>query len=285
MAAPQHSLPAFQQRRSFVLTALQYLIVTVVVFYGTLCIGMYLVQERLLFFPERLPPGSRYTFDLPHEEFFIPVEGAELHTLWFRTADPRGVVLYFHGNGGNVQIAKVVAPHLIERGYDVVMADYRGYGLSTGAISSEAQLLADAAAVYAWVMERYPETQIVLYGSSLGSGFASWLAANHQPRLLILESPYYSIEAIARRRFPWAPSFLLKYPLRSYSWIGQVRCPVVIFHGTNDHVIPFADGEQLAAEVTAPLSFYRLEGGRHVDSIYFRVYQEAIDQVLGASRQ
>lgn len=277
MAASPNPSP----RRLSMLTALQYLIVTITIPYITLCAGIYLLQERLIFFPERTPPGTRYNIDLPFEEFFIPVEGASLHTLWFRVSHPRGVVLYFHGNGGNLEIAAAVAPDFVARGYDVVMADYRGYGQSTGSISSEAQLLADAEAIYRWVAERYPEAQIVLFGSSLGSGLASRLAADHQPRLLILESPYYSVEAIARRRFPWAPSFLLKYPLRSYSWIGQVRCPVVIFHGTNDTVIPFADGEQLATAITAPLFFYRIEGGGHVDSARFRIYHEVIDQLLG----
>lgn len=267
------------------LTALQYLIVTVTVLYVSLCAGIYLVQERLIFHPERVQPGTRYTFDHPFEELFLPVEGASLHTLWFHANEPQGVVVYFHGNGGSLRMWGTRAAPLVDRGYDVIMVDYRGYGQSTGTISSEAQLLADANAVYAWVLDRYPETQIVLYGSSLGTSFASWLAANHQPRLLILESPFYSIEELARHNFPWVPSFLLKYPLRSYSWIGQVRCPVIIFHGTDDPVIPFADSKRLAGEVTAPLSFYRLEGGGHVDFDDYLLYHEALDRSLGPISQ
>ncbi|WP_299755220.1 alpha/beta hydrolase [uncultured Chloroflexus sp.] len=252
--------------------------------YTLLCATAYVAQERLLFFPEYDPPGTQYNFGWPVEEVFIPVEGATLHALWFRTTNPTGVILYFHGNGGSLRSWGAVAPDFIIRGYEVVMVDYRGYGQSSGSISSEAQLLADAEAVYAWVLERYPESQVVLYGSSLGTGFASWLAANHQPSLLILESPFYSIETLARRMFPWVPSILLKYPLRTHSWIDRVRCPVVIFHGTNDTVIPFADGERLASTVTAPLTFYRLEGGGHVDFGRYRIYHEALNQALGPRR-
>lgn len=285
MTTLQPSTSASAKRRSLVLTSLQYLIVTMTILYISLCASIYLAQERLIFSPERIPPGTRYSFDRPFEELFLPVEGASLHTLWFRASNPQGVVIYFHGNGGSLRMWGSRAVPLVDRGYDVIMVDYRGYGQSTGTISSEAQLLADAAAVYTWALDHYPETQIVLYGSSLGTSFASWLAANHQPRLLILESPFYSIDTIARRLFPWTPSFLLKYPLRSYSWIGQVRCPVIIFHGTNDSIIPFADGERLASAVTAPLSFYRLEGGGHVDFDNYRLYHEALDIALGAISQ
>lgn len=252
--------------------------------YALICAAIYAFQERLIFFPEFDPPGTQYHFGWPVDEVLIPVEGATLHGLWFRTTDPQGVILYFHGNGGSLRSWGAVAPDFVIRGYDVVMVDYRGYGQSTGSISSEAQLLADAEVIYAWVRARYPEHQIVLYGSSLGTSLASWLAAHHRPRLLILESPLYSVEAIARRQFPWVPGFLLKYPLRSHTWIGLVQCPVVIFHGTHDPVIPYSDGERLATAVTAPLSFYRLEGGLHVDSARFSVYHMVLDQVLGNRR-
>jgi fermentation-respiration switch protein FrsA (DUF1100 family) len=163
--------------------------------------------------------------------------------------------------------------------------DYRGYGQSGGSIAGEAQLHADMAAVYTWVAARYPEEQVVLYGRSLGSGLAARLAAEHRPRLLILESPFYSLEAIARRQFPFVPPFLLKYPLRTWSWIGQVGCPVMIIHGTADEVVPFADGERLAASVAAPLRFYPVAGGGHNDLARFPAYWEAIDEILGAERR
>lgn len=249
--------------------------------YALLCTLLYLAQERLIFFPERDPLGTRYAFGVPADELFIPVKGAQLHALLFHAKEPRGVILYLHGNAGSLRSWGTVAPALVERGYDVLMVDYRGYGQSTGQINGEAQLHADMAAVYGWLSGRYPEEQIVLYGRSLGSGLAARLAAEHRPRLLILESPYDSLEAIARRQFAFVPPFLLKYPLRTYQWIGEVRSPVVIVHGTADTVIPFTDGERLAAAVTTPIQFHPIEGGDHNDLGQFPAYQAAIDAALG----
>lgn len=253
--------------------------------YTILCALIYAMQERLIFFPERDPPGTRYLFGVPVEEQHIPVEGAQLHALLFRAPEPRGVILYLHGNAGSLRSWGAVAPDFVARGYDVLLVDYRGYGQSSGSIAGEAQLHADVAAVYAWVAARYPEEQIVLYGRSLGSGLAVRLAAERRPRLLILESPFYSLEAIARRQFPFLPPFLLKYPLRTWSWIGQVRCPVVIIHGTADEVVPFADGERLSASVTAPLRFHQVENGGHNDLSGLPAYWAAIDEALGAERR
>ncbi len=248
--------------------------------YVLLCMFIYFVQERLIFFPEIDPPGTSYAVGIPVTEVFIPVEDARLHALWFTTPAPLGVILYFHGNGGSLRSWVSVAPDLVERGYDVVLVDYRGYGQSSGQISSERQFLADAEAVFQWVTERYPVDQVIIYGVSLGASVASWLAARHQPRLLILESPFYSLEELARRQFAWVPPFLLKYPLRSSSWIGHARSPVVIIHGTADRLIPIGDAERLAALVTAPLQFYRIEGGGHSNLVTFAAYHDVMDAVL-----
>jgi uncharacterized protein len=248
--------------------------------YISVCTMLFLWQERLIFYPERDPPGTRYAFSHPAEEVWIPVDGATLHALWFRVPEPQGVILYLHGNAGSLRSWGTVAPELVAYGYDLLIFDYRGYGQSSGQIQSESQLHADAAAVAAWVLARYPETPLVLYGRSLGSALAVRLAAEHQPRLLILESPFYSLEHLARRQFPWAPSFLLKYPLRAHAWIGQVRSPVVIIHGTDDAIVPFADGERLAGAVTAPLQFHAVAGGGHNDLARFPAYWAAITAAL-----
>ena len=262
------------------LPAILHVLALVAVGYALLCALLYLAQERLIFFPERDSTGTPYAFGVPAEELFLPVEGAQLHALLFRAPEPRGVILYLHGNAGSLRTWGAVAPDPVAYGYDVLMVDYRGYGQSTGRIAGEGELHADMAAVYARLATRYPEEQIVLYGRSLGSGLATQLAAEQRPRLLILESPYHSMEAIARRQFALVPPFLLKYPLRTYQWVGQVRCPVVIVHGTADAVVPFADGERLAASVNASLRFHPVEGGGHNDLGRFPAYQAAIDEAL-----
>lgn len=241
---------------------------------------LFVMQESLIFFPQRDGPGTSYEFGLPVEELFVAVDGAELHALHFRTADPQGVVLYLHGNAGSLHSWGAVAPDLVTHGYDLFIIDYRGYGQSSGRITSEAQLHTDMARVYDHVQTLYPEDQIVLYGRSLGTPLAARLAADNNPRLLILESPFYSLEVLARRQFPFVPGFLVKYPLRTHEWIAWVQCPVVIIHGRDDAIVPFADGERLQAHVRAPLSFYAIDGGGHNDLSLFPAYHAALAKVL-----
>lgn len=252
----------------------------IIVTYLALCVIIYLRQEQMIFFPRRDPPGTSYDFGRPVSEVWLPVAGARLHALWFQVPNPQGVILYLHGNADSLSSWGRSAAALTDFGYDLLMVDYRGYGQSSGSIDGEAQLHADMDVAYAWVRERYPESHIVIYGRSLGTGLAVRLAALNQPGLLILESPYYSMELLARRQIPWAPPFLLKYPLRSYRWISQVQSPVVIFHGTADNLIPFEDSVRLANQVRAPLSFYTLEGGGHGGLEHFELYREGLRRAL-----
>ncbi len=106
-------------------TLLRFLGLMVIGYVGV-CSMIYLVQERLIFFPERDPPGTRYEFGLPVEEVWIPVDGAVLHALWFRQASAQGVILYFHGNGGTLRSWGEVAHDLVPYGYDLVIVDIVG---------------------------------------------------------------------------------------------------------------------------------------------------------------
>ena len=119
-------------------------------------------------------------------------------------------------------------------GYDVFLPDYRGYGKSGGRISSQAQLLADADTVHRQLLAEYPESRTVILGYSLGTGPATWLAARHHPKLLILQAPYFSMRDMAARLYPFVPGFLLRYPMPTNELIGRVGAPVVLFHGDHD---------------------------------------------------
>jgi len=104
-------------------------------------------QENLIFFPEILPPDYKYTFSQPFEEATVPVEGATINAVLFRSANPKGVILYFHGNAGSLRTWGDVAGDFTSRGYDILIPDYRGFGKSTGSISNEKMLLADGLSV------------------------------------------------------------------------------------------------------------------------------------------
>jgi alpha-beta hydrolase superfamily lysophospholipase len=253
---------------------------TIVVLYSSLCWWLYVNQERMLFHPRGLARDYDYGFQAPFDEVFIPVEGATLAAVHFRVPNPRGVVLFLHGNGETLLSAEYSGLPFMNQGYDVVAVDYRGYGKSDGKIDGEAQLLDDMRAVLAFVRSRYPDEQIVLYGRSIGSGLAIKLAAESSPRLLIVEAAYFSMSDLVAQKMPAAPRFLLRYPLRSDQWIGDVRSPIVLFHGTDDELIPYDSSVRLAALIRGPHELVTVQGGRHANIPSFPIYEQTLERVL-----
>ncbi len=209
---------------------------------------IYFGQERMIFHPRALGPDYVYE---EGEELMVPTpDGVELSTVWLRKPDPKGVVLYFHGNVGDNRRSMYQLRDLLALPYDVVLWDYRGFGKSGGHVSSDAQLLADAEVVYATVAATYGEDRVHLLGYSLGTGMASHVAARNRPAQLVLVAPYTSLIAMKNQFFWWLPDFLLKYHLDTSDVIDEVTIPTTIFHGTDDELIPFSMAEQL--ETLAP---------------------------------
>ena len=248
--------------------------------YILICAALYFLQERLIFYPEVLAPDFTFTFPGRFEEIALPSDGAGISALYFKADHPKGVVLYFHGNAGSLRSWGTVAHTFVERGYDVLMPDYRGYGKSSGHIASEQMLHADAAVAYQYLLAHYPEDQIVVYGRSIGSGIATYLAKSHRPRMLILETPYFSLKEIVRQHYPFVPGGQLKYPLRTDLWIGDVACPVFLFHGTSDDLIPHGASERLAALVRTEHELITIVGGGHNDLGNFEQYGQQLDRIL-----
>jgi hypothetical protein len=251
--------------------------------YLLICGLLYFHQERLIFFPEVLAADFRFTFTAPFEEVTWQVDGVTLHAIHFKAQHAKGVVLYLHGNAGSVQSWGNVAAPFLDQHYDVLMPDYRGYGKSTGTIANESTLLADAEIAYTYVLQHYPEHHILIYGRSLGSGPAVYLAKEHQPRLLILETPYYNLQELAGAHMPWAPRFLLKYPLRTDRWIGAVACPIFLFHGTDDELIPYASSQRLTGLIQTEHRLITIPGGTHNTLPASPIYQEHLRQILDSA--
>ncbi len=231
--------------------------------YVAICALLYWRQEKLLFFPTKLADDFSYPFARPFTEVSLPVEGAIINAVHFTHPAPKGVLLYLHGNGDIIARLERVADYFLTLDYAVVIPDYRGYGKSSGSITTEQELHADMAAVYGYVQTLYPESQITLYGQSMGSGLAAKLAADNQPARLILESPYYSIRDMVAIRFPWLPRFLLTYQLRTDLWIGEIGCPVYLIHGTADPVIPYHASERLYGLIRGEKELLSVPGAGH----------------------
>ncbi len=242
--------------------------------------ALYFFQEKLMFLPSTLAQDYKYQFDYPFEELFLKIEDeATINALHFKAENPKGVILYFHGNAGDLSRWGKITEFFVEKRYDVLVMDYRTYGKSIGKLSEDA-IYKDAQYCYDYLLERYSENEITLYGRSLGTGIASYLASKNNAKRLILETPYYSILDIAKHRFPMFPvKQLLKYRFPTFQYLPKVKCPITIIHGTEDNVVPFSSGKKLS-ELESDIDFFTVKGGGHNNLIEFEDYHKAIDNVI-----
>jgi uncharacterized protein len=247
--------------------------------YLALCAALYFLQERLIFMPEKLPADFRFTFPGKFAEHAIDVDGARLSALWFRAERAKGTVFYLHGNAGSLRDWGDVAPSFTERGYDVFILDYRGFGKSTGTIASEHELHDDTARAHAYLAQRSPAQPIYIYGRSIGTGLAVELARRHAPRALLLEAPYANLARLARTHYPWVPSLLLRYRLASDECIAHVRAPVHFFHGSDDTTVAPENTRALARLTRAARYVHIIKGG-HNDLRHTKAYNTALDIAL-----
>lgn len=265
--------------------------ITVTIFYillvlaGLLVLGnvfTYPLQGLFIFRPRRLAKDYRFRFEAPFEEITLPVRHGHLNALWFRRPEgaPEGVVLYFHGNSANLVRWGNLYHYFFRKGYDFFVYDYRGFGKSRGR-RSEGLLYEDAREVYRHVRQYYAPDRIVLFGRSLGTAFACRLAAEEPARLLILETPFAGMRDLFYTYYPLLPRlFLFKYRLANRPYLGKVACPVVIFQGTADRVVPYTSAVQLQPLLKEGDVFVTIPMGRHNDLMIYEAYQRKMDAIL-----
>lgn len=243
--------------------------------------AVYFFQEKLLFLPSKLEQNYQYQFKHNFEELFLKTdENATINALHFKVENPKGVILYFHGNAGDLSRWGIIAEYFVAQQYDVLIMDYRTYGKSTGKLS-EVALYSDAQYCYDYLSKFYTEDQITLYGRSLGTGIASYLVSINNPKQLILETPYFSILDVAKHRFPIFPTKqLLKYHFPTHQFLPKAKCPITIVHGTDDSIVPYSSGEKLSKLNIKDLNFFTVEGGNHNNLIEFESYHKTIKTIL-----
>ncbi|MDY8135615.1 alpha/beta hydrolase [Aquimarina sp. 2201CG5-10] len=250
--------------------------------YGVISLLLYIFQEQLLFHPEKLDNNYTFQFDYSFDELFLETsDGAKLNGLHFKVENSKGVILYFHGNKGSLRRWGSIATFFVEKQYDVVIMDYRGYGKSQGKMTEE-YLYSDAQQFYEYTKQYYPENKINIYGRSLGTGIAVKTASVNNPGNLILETPYYNLENVAKNWLPIFPvKWLLRYKIPSNAFIKDVSCRTTIYHGTKDKVVPYESGKQLFDSISNQNKrLITVEGGGHNDLIMYREYLKTIDDIL-----
>lgn len=257
----------------------QFLFVISVIYSLTCCI-MYLFQDKIIFKPTVLAQDYTFKFETPFEEIFLETpQNGRIHSIWFKNKNPKGIIVYFHGNKAGLERWGNITEYFAKKNYDVFVMDYRGYGKSTGELN-EQLLYKDAQAVYDFVKKTYNEADIIIYGRSLGSGIATNIASKNNPKKVILETPYFSIIDIANSWLPILPEFIYEYKIKSGDYIKKVNCPVTIFHGTQDRVIPLSSAKKLFKVANFPKELIVIETANHGNINAFDAYHKKIDELL-----
>lgn len=254
-----------------------------VLLYAVIGIALYYLQEKFLFHPEKLPAGYSWKFDVPFKELNIPFNEKDTVNMvkFFPTDSVRkGVVIYYHGNKENIgRYAKFVTL-FTANGYEVWMQDYPGYGKSTGT-RTEKKMYEQAMALYTMAAGKYGRDSIILYGKSLGTGIAAYVASQITCKRLILETPYYSIpDLFGCYAFIYPTQRMSTYKIPTNEYLQLVNYPVTIFHGTDDGVIPYRCASKLKKVLKPTDEFITIEKGTHHNLAGFDLYKNKMDSLL-----
>jgi uncharacterized protein len=234
--------------------------------YAMAVVVMYAAQRRFIYFPEtgRTSPAAAGLPDV--SEWIIATPDGEKVVAWYGKARPgQPTLLYFHGNGGTLELRAETISRYLARGRGMFMMSYRGFSGSTGA-PSEAANVADAKLAYdTLIKDGVSPDDIILYGESLGTGVAVQVAREKKVAGVILDSPYTSILELASQYYPWLPvSLLLKDRYESIRYIRDVHAPIFILHGQADDIVPVDMGRRLYAAANQPKEIRTIPGGGHV---------------------
>jgi hypothetical protein len=257
------------------------LALAIVVIYLLVAFLLFLLQTRLIFYPGKLTKNFQFKTRTRAEELFLTTsDGQTINGLFFRKSTPN-VILYFHGNAGDLSGWQYVADDFSDLPYSFLIIDYRGYGKSSGRIS-EGGFYLDAQAAFDYLVQAgFSKKNILIYGRSIGSGVAVDLASKNECKGLILESPYSSLPNLANEKLPFLfPSLYLRYRFDNIKKIRGLRCPVVLLHGSDDTLIPVTHSRRLFEKCTSKKKMIIVENGAHNDLHAFEQYEGFLKQDL-----
>ena len=264
-----------------------HILVYAAIAYVTFAFVMFLLQSRLIYYPNMPSRAVTATPDqagLIYERVeFAAKDGVRLDG-WFLPAEmPRGVLLFFHGNAGNISHRLESLRIFRDLGLSTFIFDYRGYGRSEGKVSEQGTYRdAEAAWRYLTVERGVPEQSIVYFGRSLGASIATHLAMTHVPKALILESAFTSAPDVAARTYPFLPvRWLARFQYNTREYLKSVTAPVLIVHSPQDEIIRFEHGRALFASANEPKRFLEILGGHNEGFLVSgKTYVDAIDAFL-----
>ena len=269
-----------------------YIFYSIILVSISLFIGLYIgimirltvFQSRLIYFPEREIVMTPDRIGLLYENIYFKTEdGVKLNGWFIPTKNTRGVVLFCHGNGGNISDCLGTLKLFYRLGLSSFIFDYRGYGQSEGRTTESGTYL-DTAAAWRYLIQekKVSPDKIIIFGRSLGGATACWLAQDHTPKVLIVESAFTSIQDMAAELYPYFPTkFLARFDYKTIDYIRQVKCPVLIVHSRDDEIIPFSQGHRLFETANEPKEFLEIKGG-HNDGfiISAKLYEKGLNSFI-----
>jgi fermentation-respiration switch protein FrsA (DUF1100 family) len=246
-----------------------FILLLIVIFIAASVVFYTWIENRFVFYPQS-------SFDLTPEElrleykdvYFNSGDGNSLHGWFFPLQTGGPVILFFHGNAGNISHRLENVRLLTERNLQVFIFDYRGYGKSTGN-PSEKGIYVDGQAAYDYLVEKehISPGNIVLFGRSLGGAVAIETALNRDARSIIVESAFASIKDMAKTTFPFNfLSSILPSHYDNLNKISEIGVPKLIMHGEEDEIVPFSMGKRLFEAAREPKFFYTIKGAGHNDT-------------------
>ncbi len=266
------------------MTSISSLLLLVGAIYVGLCALLFFSQSRLLYFPSRHHFATPDRIGLTYEPVEIrAADGIKLDGWFLPAPQRRGVLLFFHGNAGNISHRLESLKIFHDLGLAVLIFDYRGYGRSEGKIS-EPGIYRDAEAVWRYLTEErnVRQEEVVLFGRSLGAAVAAWLAARHQPGALIMESAFTSVPDLAQSLYPIFPArWLARSRYSADEYLKSVTCPVLVVHSHDDEIIAIRHGRAVFAAASEPKRFLEIRGG-HNDGFFVSgdLYTDGLDSFL-----
>lgn len=264
---------------------LKYIALVVVLLYVLAALLLFFFQTRLIFYPGKLSKNYKFkNIPLREEVFLKTTDGETINGLFFPGQSKDKVILYFHGNAGDLSGWQFVGEDLLPSGLSVFMIDYRGYGKSTGLISEKGFYLdADAAYRFLITEKKFKPDSILVYGRSIGSGVAVDLASRKRSAGLILESPYSSLSALANQKVPFFfPSLYLRSKFDNIQKINSINAPLLIVHGMDDTLIPASHSKELYNRFEGKKDILFIDKGQHNDLHSFSEYKEFITTKMPA---
>jgi pimeloyl-ACP methyl ester carboxylesterase len=262
--------------RFFIFTAIG-LYVFLIFYFGIL-------QDRFIYFPERTLVLTPAEIGLQYETInFTTEDGIKLSGWFIPAKDPKGTLLFCHGNAGNISHRIDSINMFYQSGLSTFIFDYRGYGQSDGRPTEQGTYLdAEAALKYLIQERKFSADEIIYFGRSIGGSIAAWLAQYYTPKALVIESAFTSVKDIAKDLYPFLPvKLLVRFNYNTLDYLQKTNCPALIIHSRDDEIISYSHGQRLFEIANQPKEFLEISGSHNEGFILsVRLYKDTLDAFI-----